>query len=49
MAVAAETTPVAMYEITARHAANDATGLLVVLMSTLYAPPFIGSAEIASP
>lgn len=47
--MAAETTPVAMYEITARQAAKDATGLLVVLMSTLYAPPFMGSAEMASP
>lgn len=49
MAVAAETTPVAMYEMIARHAAKDAIGLEVVLISTLYAPPFMGSAEIASP
>jgi hypothetical protein len=44
MADAALTTAVAMYESRVRHAAMAATGLLVVLSSSVYVPPFSGSA-----
>lgn len=39
-----DTTPVATYDNIVRHAATDATDLLVVFNNTLYAPPFNGNA-----
>jgi hypothetical protein len=41
-------TAVAMYESIVRQAASEALALLVVLRSTLYAPPFSGRALHAS-
>ena len=49
MALLALTTAVAMYERMDRQAATAAVFLLVVLSSTLYAPPLSGSAVTASP
>ncbi len=42
----ADTTPVAMYDMTPRQAAMEAIAFEVVLIRTLYEPPFMGRAVI---